>query len=154
MKETKRILVATDFSPASNAALRTALQTARQTDAELLIAHVLEVPVLMSEGYVLTRMYDEIAEAVRNQASRRMKRMLGLARRAGVRARGLLLRGSPHVAIARAARTHDAGQIVVGTHGRTGLSRLLLGSVAARIIATSSRPTLVVPASTRSRRAA
>ena len=104
MKETKRILVATDFSPASNAALRTALQTARETDAELLIAHVLEVPVLMSEGYVLPRMYDEIAEAVRNQASRRMKRMLGLARRAGVRARGLLLRGSPHVAMASLRR--------------------------------------------------
>ena len=149
-----RILVATDFSPASQEAVRTALRMARSADTALLIAHVLETPIPMSEGYVLPRMYDEIAQAVRDQADRKMKRILALARRAGVRAHGLLLRGAPHEAIARAARTHGADQVVVGTHGRTGFSRLLLGSVAARIIATSSRPTLVVPPSRRPRRAA
>jgi nucleotide-binding universal stress UspA family protein len=153
MTNKKRILVATDFSPASHAALRTAFRMARETDAPLLIAHVLEVPVPMTEGYILPRVYDEIAGAVRAQASRRMGRMLALARRAGVTARGLLLRGAPHEAIARAARVHEVDQIVVGTHGRTGFSRLLLGSVASRVIATSSRPTLVVP-SRRGRRAA
>jgi len=154
MKETKRILVATDFSPASNAALRAALRMARESKAALLIAHVLEVPVPMSEGYVLPRIYDDIAQAVRDAATRRMKRLVALGRRAGVTASGLLLRGAPHEAIARAARVHDVDQIVVGTHGRRGFSRLLLGSVASRIIAVASRPTLVVPPSRRGRRAA
>lgn len=154
MKETKRILVATDFSPASNAALRAGLRMARQAKAALLIAHVLEVPVPMSEGYVLPRVYDDIAQAVRDAASRKMKRLVAVALRAGVTANGLLLRGAPHEAIVRAARLHDVDQIVVGTHGRTGFSRLLLGSVASRIIAVSSRPTLVVPSRRRVKSAA
>jgi len=142
---TFRILVATDFSKASGAAVRAALRMASQANATLFIAHVMETPVPLGEGYVLPRVYDDLARAVRQQAERRMRRVVALAERAGVRARGILLRGAPHEAIARAARTHDVNQIVVGTHGRTGFSRLLLGSVASRIIAVSSLPTLVVP---------
>ena len=152
-RRTARILVATDFSKASNAAVRPALRMAADAHAQLFIVHVLETPVPLAEGYVLPRIYDEISEAVRQEAARRMRRLLGVASRAGVRARGLLLRGAPHEAIARAARAHAVGQVVVGTHGRTGLSRLVLGSVASRVIAASGRPTLVVP-SGRSRRAA
>ena len=155
MTNTKRILVATDFSRASHAALRAAFRLARETRASVLIAHVMEVPVPMAEGYFLPRMYDEMAKAVQEQASARMKRIVALARRAGVSARGLLLRGAPHEAIVRAAKAHDVDQVVVGTHGRTGFSRLLLGSVASRVIGTCPRPTLVVPAGRgRGRRAA
>ena len=153
-ERTARILVATDFSKASNAAVRTALRMAGEADATLFIAHVLETPVPLAEGYVLPRIYDEISEAVRADAARRMRRLLGVASRAGVKARGLLLRGAPHEAIARAARTHDVSQVVVGTHGRTGLSRLVLGSVASRVIAASARPTLVVPSRGSRKRAA
>jgi len=152
--EQARILVATDFSKASQAAVRTALRMAREAEAPLFIVHVLETPIPVAEGFVLPRMYDEIAEAVRGQAAKRMRRLLAVASRSGVKARGLLLRGAPHEAIARAARTHNASQIVVGTHGRTGFSRLVLGSVAARVIAASKRPTLVVPSRGGGRRAA
>jgi nucleotide-binding universal stress UspA family protein len=149
-----RILVATDFSRASTAAVRTALRMARERGGELVVVHVLETPAPLAEGYIVPRIYDEIARAVRQDATRRMRRLLAVASRAGVPARGLLLRGAPHEAIARAARTHGVDQVVVGTHGRTGFSRLVLGSVAARVIAASSRPTLVVPSSSRSRRRA
>jgi nucleotide-binding universal stress UspA family protein len=147
MTRTSRILFATDFSTASGPALRQALEMARRERALLLIAHVLEPAVpLSADGYVLPRLYDEIAAAQRADAEKRMKRLLDRARKAGVRARGILLRGAAHDAIARAARGHRAGRVIVGTHGRRGFSRLFLGSVAARVIAACPCPVLVVPA--------
>ncbi|MEX0880373.1 MAG: universal stress protein [Thermoanaerobaculia bacterium] len=149
---TRRILFATDFSPASAPAFRQAVASCKEKRASLLVAHVLEPPVpFTTEGYVLPRMYDEIAAALRTAAEKKMRRLLAGARKSGVRARGLLLRGAPHEAIARAARSHRVGQIVVGTHGRSGWSRLVLGSVAARVVAASPCPVLVIPS--RKRRA-
>jgi nucleotide-binding universal stress UspA family protein len=142
----KRILLASDFSPASRPAVREAITLARATGATLVIAHVLEEPIPFSpDGYVLPRIYDELAQAVRAQAQKKMQALLALARKAGVSASGLLLRGAPHEAIVRAARAHGARQIVVGTHGRSGVSRLILGSVAAKVVAAATCPTLVVP---------
>ncbi len=127
--------------------MREALSLAKQTGATLVIAHVLEEPIPFSpEGYVLPRIYDELAQAVRAQGEKKMQTLLAYVRKTGVQARGLLLRGAPHEAIVRAARSHGAKQIVVGTHGRSGMSRLILGSVAAKVIAAAACPTLVVPA--------
>jgi nucleotide-binding universal stress UspA family protein len=146
MKRT-RIIVATDFSAASEPAVRRALEMAEAEKAPLLITHVLEPPVSFSpDGYVLPRIYDEMAAAVQADAEKRMRQLLARARKAGVRARGVLLRGAPHEAIVRAARKHRADRLVVGTHGRRGFSRLFLGSVAARVVASSPCPVLVVPA--------
>ncbi len=141
------ILLATDFSPASRPAVRRAFSLSKTTGATLVIAYVLEEAIPFSpEGYVLPRVYEEFAQAARAHAQKRMRSLLALARKTGVQARGLLLRGAPHEAIVRAARAHRAGQIIVGTHGRSGVSRLILGSVAAKVIAASACPTLVVPA--------
>lgn len=148
----KRILFATDFSPASGAAFRETLDTCREEGASLLVAHVLEPPIpFPAEGYVLPQTFDDIASVIRDAAEKKMCRLLDGASRARVPARGLLLRGSPHEAIVRAARAHRVGKIVVGTHGRSGFSRLLLGSVAARVIAASRCPVLVVPQRARRR---
>jgi nucleotide-binding universal stress UspA family protein len=152
MKAT-RILLATDFSAASEPATRRALDMAEGERAPLLIAHVLEPPMPFSpDGYVLPRVYDEISAAMRADAEKRMRRMLARARKAGVAAKGLLLRGAPHEAILRAARSHRVSRVVVGTHGRRGFSRFFLGSVAARVVAASPCPVLVVPAGARGRR--
>jgi nucleotide-binding universal stress UspA family protein len=66
------------------------------------------------------------------------------ARKAGVRATGLLLEGVPHERVARAARAKKVDLLVIGTHGRTGLAKFFLGSVAARVIASVSCPVLTV----------
>ena len=127
--------------------MREALGLAKQTGATLVIAHVLEEAMPFSpDGFVLPRIYEELAQAVRAQSQKKMQTLLAYARKTGVQARGLLLRGAPHEAIVRAARAHGAKQIVVGTHGRSGVSRLILGSVAAKVIAAAACPTLVVPA--------
>jgi nucleotide-binding universal stress UspA family protein len=147
------ILVGTDFSSASEPAFREALEMAKGSEGPLLIAHVLEPPLpLAAEGYVLPQAYDELAAAIRANAEKKMAALLGRARQAGVKATALLLRGAPHEAIARAARSHHVGRVVVGTHGRRGFSRLFLGSVAARLIPVVPCSVTIVPVKRPARR--
>jgi len=145
MRPLRNILVATDFSPASRPAFRRALELAISNQAALWIAHVAASPGPMSpDGYVLPRVYDEMEQAIRADAQKRLRVLLGRARKLGARGRALLLKGTPHEAIVRAARGHRADMIVLGTHGRTGMARFFVGSVAARVVATASCPVLTV----------
>jgi len=145
MKGFRRILYTTDFSSASRAAFSRALELARANRAELLIAHVLpSVGPLGVEGYVTPRMYEDIEATIRRSAEMRLNALLARARKARVRHKGLLLRGLPHLEIARAARARKADLVIVGTHGRTGVARVFLGSVAARVISTCPCPVLAV----------
>ncbi|MEO8347700.1 MAG: universal stress protein [Acidobacteriota bacterium] len=73
-----------------------------------------------------------------------MNSFLERAKKARVRHKGLLLDGFPAGEIARTAKARKADLVVVGTHGRTGVARLLLGSVAERVIGTSPAPVLAV----------
>jgi len=145
MKSIRNILVASDFSAASRPAFRRALDLAKANSAALWIAHVAAMPMPMSaDGYVLPRMYDEMAQAIRADAQKRLRALLERARKEGVRGRALLLKGVPHEAIVRAARAHRADMIVLGTHGRTGMARFFVGSVAARVVAAASCPVMTV----------
>ena len=145
MKPLHNILVGTDFSPASRPAFRRAVEMAAANGAALWIAHVAAPPLPLSpDGFVPPRFYDDMSAAIRTDAQRRLRPMLNRARKAGVRARTLTLAGAPHDALNRAARRHRADLIVLGTHGRTGLARLLVGSVASRVVATAPCPVLTV----------
>ena len=145
MKAIRNILVATDFSPASRPAFRRAVELAQANSAALWITHVAVPSVPMSpDGFVMPRMYDEMDAAIRADATRHLKRLQARAQKAGVRGRTLLLRGSPHEALARAARSRRADLLVLGTHGRTGMARFFIGSVASRVVATAPCPVLTV----------
>ncbi|HEY1252691.1 MAG TPA: universal stress protein [Thermoanaerobaculia bacterium] len=147
MKPIRNILLATDFSAASRPAFRRALDLAKANSAALWITHVAVPPVPISpNGYVLPRVYDEMDAAIRADASKHLRRLLVLAQKAGVRGRTLLLRGAPSEALARAARGRRADLMVLGTHGRTGVARFLVGSVASRVVATAPCPVLTVRA--------
>jgi nucleotide-binding universal stress UspA family protein len=90
---------------------------------------------------------DVLLQSQRHVAQRQLRVLVARAKRAGVRASGLLVEtGMPHEQIVRVARRKRADMIAMGTHGRTGLTRLLLGSVAARVIATAKCPVLTVHA--------
>jgi len=65
-------------------------------------------------------------------------------RKAGVRAAGLTMEGDPARQIVRAARSKRADLVVLGTHGRTGLARFIVGSLAARVVATAPCPVVTV----------
>lgn len=141
----RRILHPTDFSPASTGAFRLAIRLARASGAHLTIAHV-HAPLIPPAGgsYAMPQAYDVMRADIRAEAGRRLDRLVAQAGRAGVRARGVLLEGVADDRIVRAARAWRADLIVLGTHGRTGVGRVLLGSIAWRVIALATCPVLTV----------
>ena len=145
MASIRRILHPTDFSSASRAAFARAVELARDNRAELVLAHVMTpyVPVA-GEGYMPPKLWDEMAASTRAHATRQLDALVARAKKGGVRARTLLLEGIPHERIARAAKGQRADVIVMGTHGRTGLAHLFLGSVAERVVASAPCPVMTV----------
>jgi nucleotide-binding universal stress UspA family protein len=139
----RRILHATDFSPASRRAFASALDLARRERARLLLLHVLPPPSAFRASEAPTD-YLALLAATRRDAHRRLGVLLARARKTGVSARTRLVEGAPAPEIARIARSERADVIVIGTHGRTGLARLLLGSVAARVLLLAACPVLTV----------
>jgi len=145
MSRFRRILHASDFSRASGAAFRSAMELARPSRALLTIVHVYTPLIpMMGESYATPQVYDRMLADVRAGAQRQLDRLVAKARKAGVRAKGLLLEGIPHERIVRAARATRADLVVLGTHGRTGLGRVLLGSVAGRVVTLAPCPVLTV----------
>jgi nucleotide-binding universal stress UspA family protein len=145
MSRIRRVLHPTDFSRASSAAFRRAVELAKANRAELLVLHVLSVPVpITGDGYMPPKIYDEIVTGARAYAQKELDALIRKAKAAGARATGLLVEGIAHERIAQAARSKKADVLVVGTHGRTGLPRFFLGSVASRVLALAPCPVLTV----------
>src|SRR5262245_3689491 len=145
MGRVRRILHPTDFSRASNAAFAKAIEMARGNKAALLLAHVLTpVAPIVGDGYVSPQLYADIEASAKAEAQKRLGMLIAKARKAGVRAKVLLLEGVPHEQITRAACSKRVDVVVLGTHGRTGLARFFLGSVASRVIASATVPVLTV----------
>jgi nucleotide-binding universal stress UspA family protein len=140
-----RILHATDFSAASGAAFKQAIALARRDRAELLVLHVLSPPApMVADAYITPNVWNTLLRSQRTSAQRRLDTLVDKARRARVRARGLLAEGVAADTIVRVARARGARMIVVGTHGRRGAARFFLGSVAARVVAAAHSPVLTV----------
>jgi nucleotide-binding universal stress UspA family protein len=132
MKATK-IVVPTDFSAASDAVLNYATTLAKDTGATLLITHVEEpMPAYVGEGYY----------GMPNPPNPEVRRMLEAVRPAdaAVKYEHRILIGNPAEEIVRLAADEHADLIVMGTHGRTGLSRLVMGSVAEEVVRRSPCP--------------
>jgi nucleotide-binding universal stress UspA family protein len=144
MRRIRRILHATDFSRASTTALKWAVDMAKANRARLTVVHVMAPPslALPGEGYVSPALYESLESSARAQANKRLAKVVARAKTAGVRANVLLLEGVPHERIARAARRADL--LVIGTHGRSGLAKLFLGSVASRLVTLAPCPVLTV----------
>jgi nucleotide-binding universal stress UspA family protein len=145
MSRIRRNLHPTDFSRASGAAFKRAVEMAKADRAELTVVHVRGAAIpLMADGYVSPKMYDDMEAAERAYAQKHLDAIVAKARKAGARAKGLLVAGVAHERIAQAARARKADLVVIGTHGRTGVARLFLGSVASRVLAVAPCPVLTV----------
>jgi nucleotide-binding universal stress UspA family protein len=143
----RRIVHPTDFSPASRPAFRKAVELAKTNRAELTIVHVLPVLPLLPDSYMAPSTYNDMLTAQRAGGRKQLDRLVAAAKAAGARASGTLLDfGVAADAIARLAKSRRADVIVIGTHGRTGFRRLLMGSVAARVIALAPCPVMTVRA--------
>ena len=140
-----RVLHPSDFSNASRAAFAKAVEMTRASRGELVLLHVLTPVVpIVGDGYISPKAYDDIVASAEAWARRQLGALVAKAKKAGVRARGLVVEGVPHDRIVRAARSTRADLLVMGTHGRTGVAKFFLGSVAARVLATAPCPVLTV----------
>lgn len=148
MTRIKRILHPTDFSAASRPAFARAVDLAKENRAELALVHVLSPIVpLAGDGYISPQAYENLQATVQTQARRQLEALAGKAKKAGARVTSQLLEGTAWDAIGRAARRADL--IVMGTHGRSGLAKLLMGSVAERVVGTAPCPVMTVRAGSR-----
>lgn len=142
MTRRHRILFASDLSTASGKAFAAALALAKTTRASLTILYVLApfTPMIPGRAIELERFNREM----QLESQRRLAKLTARAKAAGVRAASAIVEGEPARQIVRAARSNRADLIVVGTHGRTGLDKFFLGSVAQRVVTTASCPVLTV----------
>lgn len=133
-----KILYPTDFSTAGKTALEMATSLARDRGATLLIVHVEEPPVAYGGG----ELYYGVAEPDREE----IKKMLAEVVPAdpAVPAQHMLMVGDPASAIVQAAEDEQVELIVMSTHGRTGVLRLLMGSVAEQVVRRAKCPVLTV----------
>jgi nucleotide-binding universal stress UspA family protein len=144
-KRIRRILHATDFSAASRRAFAMAVDLARHNGAELVLIHALAPPAMvLEEGYLAAMHYQQVVYKAGRAAQIQLDRLSARARRAGVRASTQLLDGEPYDQIVRAAQRTSSDLLVLGTHGRTRLARLVLGSVAHRVIGLAPCPVVTV----------
>ena len=145
MKRIRRILYATDYSKASGRALDEAVNLARQNRAELLVVHVVEpIPYAAGEEFGGAELYLRLEDATKRESQTTMDKLIRRLRRSKVKAKSLLLRGSAYDQIVKTAKSKRADMVVIGTHGRTGLSKLFMGSVAAKVVSTATCPVVTV----------
>lgn len=134
----RTIVLATDLSPASEEATLRAGDLAARLEARLLIVNVLEKHRLSGGGS-----HDRVDQA-RAEREALLVKVVRDARDGGVNAEFLVWEGEPGSSIAAAAEAEDADMIVVGTRGRSGAERMLLGSVSDHVVRHAPCPVLVV----------
>ena len=142
----KKILVPTDGSAPSIKAWKTAVEMGKMLGVPLVAIYVLEP--LPYVGLVDVGVPDlaEYAKAIREEAGKTLEDVSDECKRQGVTCETYLVESANvDQGILEQAAEHDCNLIVMGTHGRRGLNRLLMGSVARSILAGSKVPVLVVP---------
>ena len=139
----QRIIVPTDFSDCAEEAWSMAKRLGA-AGGELILAHVLTEVPQFGEGFINVQSASEIEAAARKWATASLEDCIAKARGEGLTARAALRTGVPHQEIVGLARDERADLIVIGTHGRGGMDRVLLGSVADRVVRLAPCPVLTV----------
>jgi universal stress protein A len=133
-----KILYPTDFSTAGQTALELATSLARDRGATLVIMHVEEPPMAYGGG----ELYYGLEEPDRNELKRMLSEVMPTDPKVAFEHR--LMIGSPAGAILEMAEREQVNLIVMSTHGRTGLLRVLMGSVAEEVVRKAKCPVLTV----------
>jgi nucleotide-binding universal stress UspA family protein len=143
MADFKRILVPTDFTETSEKAIEWALSLAERLGSWVTLMHAYEIPIigfpdgaLVATADIATRIADASRAGLDSAVGRRQGRK--------VKVDGILRDGVAWEEINRVGDEIDADLIVIGTHGRRGLARALLGSVAENVVRTAHRPILTI----------
>ncbi len=144
------LLVAVDFSPFSEEALLFAGQLAEKLKAELLVLHVIHDPAEAPGFYAQKGKKKKFLQSMQEAAEEMMEEFLLKMRQAYPdqvpikEAEPLLVVGTPVTRIVEVAEKKQAGMIIIGSHGRTGLAHLLVGSKVQRVVQLSPVPVTIV----------
>ncbi len=143
MNNYKNLLCPVDFSDISSHALQIAINLALRFRAGLHVIHVFQLPAsAFPEG--VYEAPDDMETKIEDQLLNRLNEFVNNINTQKTNITTGIYEGIPHVEIVRSADENNTDMIIIGTHGRTGLSQVLLGSVAERVIRTSSIPVLSV----------
>lgn len=143
MDAIRRVLACVDFSELTDRVLDITIAVAKQLGAEVHVAHALESPVRgvgVTEISVPTRVFEEAREL----AGRKLEEARAHVEDEGLEAVSHLVEAPASPALAKLAEEIDAQLVVIATRGRTGLSHVLLGSVAERVVRLAPCPVLTV----------
>ena len=143
MIKIKRLLAPTDFSESSKQALHYAIEFARSFSAELHLLTVIEPVVYPAEMFSQVGMVD--VEAVMEKSSKEeMEGWVKMSANDGITTVTAVAHGRPFAEIIRYAQEHQIDLIIVGTHGRSGIDHLILGSTAEKVVRKAPCPVLTV----------
>lgn len=141
----RTILHPTDFSPESRPAFELACDLARTHGAKLILLHVLERPVFVHGGAMSVPPPSPSIDQ-RQTLEQQLQQLQPCPKE--VPLERTLVEGDPSVAIISFAKEKNCDLIVMGTHGRTGLKRLLMGSVAEKVLRSAPCPVLTLRTAT------
>ena len=144
MSTFSKILTAIDFSENSECAFDYALTLATQFNAELTIVHVINEPVDLRGFYVPHISFEQLEKEIEESAVNMMETFCSTKLGTFTNFKKAIVTGIPYDEIIATAAKIDASLIVLGTHGRTGLDRILFGSTAERVVRSASCPVLTV----------
>jgi nucleotide-binding universal stress UspA family protein len=141
MRNIKKILCPVDFSEASAFAVRSAQELAQAVSGTLIVAHVLDEPAYSLDvgGEQVSTLVSEYENAMKEKLAEVLAKFDD-----SVPVHSKLVHGSAAEAIANLAEKESCDLIVMGTHGRTGLRHMLLGSVTERVLRLSNVPVLTL----------
>lgn len=142
MRAYRTILVPTDFGEPATAALDLAVELARPFGAEVVVVHAYAIPVVGSgEGPLIMA---ELTQRILSSAQTCLDEAVAVHKSCGVPMRAFIREGDPWVVTLEVIKEARADLVAMGTHGRKGLPRFLIGSVAEKVVRTSPVPVLTV----------
>ncbi len=141
--KTMKILVPLDGSKLSERALNQVETLAKALQAEVILIRVIENP-LAATPEAGPAFEKKVAGETMDQATSYLKGVVSSLKEKGIKRRSVVQEGPPHSAILKLGHNEDVDLIVMSTHGRTGLSKVVLGSVAEKVLYATKRPVLLV----------
>ena len=137
----KKILIAIDNGPTSEKVVSRGFQLGQQLNAEIALISVVDDTYLLTDGGVTPT---ELAEVIKNDFKKNQQMLIKKVFK-NHKVWAFVEKGNPFETILKVAGEWDADIIVLGTHGRTGLSHLLMGSIAEKVTRHSTKPLFIVP---------
>jgi len=137
----KKILIAIDGGPTAEKIASTGFQLGKQLNAEIALLSVVDTQFLTTEGGITPA---EMAKSIKEELEKNIGAIESKIFK-DYKIQTFVEEGTPYEIILKVADEWQADLIVLGTHGRTGLSHLLLGSVAEKVLRHSSKPLFIIP---------